>query len=312
MKHLLSREQLLAESLGTGSIIFVNGQSKDGMKNLYVTHVKGYKDLGRATMYFLANDFYRVKKDGDSLKAVKVGFDNEEQLKKALSIKKGGEIVSIVGNWKKTPWHRESVKYTSIESALREFKHRILGNGELLLESTQALPDFDDAYEMACVDVLETIFFDKKSIDILSHTDDKGLEHATNDAISDELRAADAEWSIDLTVLFLDEKYNPFIEAGVLNRIETITLFMNSSVGIRYSYDPGDYDTPPYSETDIEIYDTKLIELYVDGSSPSRGLTNKMRELLSSVNKKINDMSDEDISRAIKSVTKSNWYSKFF
>ena len=305
MKHLLSREQLLTESLGTGSIIFVNGQEKDGMKKLYVTHIKGYKDLGRATMYFLANDFYRVKKEGDSLKAVKVGFDNEEQLRKALSIKKGGEIVSIVGNWKKTPWHKESVKYTSIESALREFKHRILGNGELLLESAQALPDFDDAYNMAFVDVLETIFFDKKSVDILAHTAD-GLEEAVDSAIDRESRDDVAEWNVELTVLFLDEKYTPFIEAGMFNRIEKISISMASDISLTSYYAGGVHGT------DAHVEGTELVELSIADSLPGENFTDPMRELFDAVNKKLAKMDDVKITKAIKAVTRANWYSKFF
>jgi hypothetical protein len=305
MKHLLSREQLLTESLGTGSIIFVNGQEKDGMKKLYVTHIKGYKDLGRATMYFLANDFYRVKKEGDSLKAVKVGFDNEDQLRKALSIKKGGEIVSIVGNWKKTPWHKESVKYTSIESALREFKPRILGNGDLLLESSQASPDFDDAYNLAFVDVFETIFFNKKSVDILAYTVD-GLEEAVDAAIDRESKDDVAEWNVELTILFLDEKYTPFIEAGVFNRIEKVSISMASDISLSSYYAGGAW------QTDASVEGTELVELYVDGALPRKSFTDEMVKLFDAVNEKVAKMNDVKITQAITAVTRANWYSKFF
>jgi hypothetical protein len=314
MKHVLSREQAISESLGTGSIIFVKGVAEDDKKKLYATHVKGYTALkGGAIMYFLAKDFYRIVKEEDSLRPVKVNFRNEDQLKKALSIKQDGDIVSIVGHWNKTPWHKESVKHTRIEAALSDLKSRILGTDQLLLESTQALPTFDEAYVMATTDIIETLFFGKKSVDILNYTVDAGISEAIGFAQEEELQSTDAEWTIKLTVLFLDEKYDPFIKVGALNRTETVTLFMKSNISLVYSHYPGDYYTPTYSDVDGMVDKSEIEQLYIDDSAlDADELGPALTKLIEDTNLRISKKDDTEIEKMVNATTRKNWYAKFF
>jgi hypothetical protein len=114
------------ESISRGSVILIKGKSEKGKKKLYVTHITGSVSLPNgAVMLFLSDEFYRIKEEEGRLKAIKISYRSEEELKSALNLKSPGKI-SIVKNEKKTPFHWKTLKHTSIQTALKEIEEEVM------------------------------------------------------------------------------------------------------------------------------------------------------------------------------------------
>jgi len=132
-KHIMEYSQVINESFGVGSVILINGKSEDSGKKLYATHIIGSAALNPgATMLFLSDDFYRIKKDGDRLKAVRIGFSTESALKSALNVSSTGRI-SIIKNNNKTPFHWITLKHKVMHTALHAVED-VLNKDNYILE----------------------------------------------------------------------------------------------------------------------------------------------------------------------------------
>jgi len=132
-KHIMEYSQVINESFGVGSVILINGKSEDSGKKLYATHIIGSAALNPgATMLFLSDDFYRIKKDGDRLKAVRIGFSTESALKSALKVSSTGRI-SIIKNNNKTPFHWITLNHKVMHTALHAVED-VLNKDNYILE----------------------------------------------------------------------------------------------------------------------------------------------------------------------------------
>jgi hypothetical protein len=132
-KHIMEYFEVINESFGVGSVILINGKAEDSGKKLYATHIVGSAELNPgATMLFLSDDFYRIKKDGEKLKAVRIGFSNEAALKSALKVSSAGRI-SIIKNNNKTPFHWITLKHKVLHTALHAVEE-VLNKDNYILE----------------------------------------------------------------------------------------------------------------------------------------------------------------------------------
>jgi hypothetical protein len=117
MKHLIYFEQLF-ESIERNAIVLIKGKPKKGKKKLYAAHVLGSIEVRPgAEMMFLSDVFYRIEWNNGELRGVRVGWQNEEELRDSLNLRSPNKI-SVVKNNNKTPFHWKTTKHTHLRDAL--------------------------------------------------------------------------------------------------------------------------------------------------------------------------------------------------
>ena len=133
MKYLIPFDEVF-ESIQQHGIILIKGKprGKNGEKRLYATHVNTWvESRPGATRLFISDSFYRIFKDGEKLKGVKIDWQDEDQLRDSLNFKSSGKL-SVVVNNNKTPYHWKTLKQTSLRDALDSVEQSI-GEPEYLL-----------------------------------------------------------------------------------------------------------------------------------------------------------------------------------
>lgn len=304
-KHIKSYSEI-NESLGRGSVVFIKGKSEGDKKRLYATYVQGHAQLGSgATMLFLTDDFYRIKKDGDKLKAVKIAFSSEEALKKAVNVKSPGKI-SVVKNNNKTPWHWISFKHTSLGAALKDIENEVQPDNYLLESTAEFQPTFSDLYEYLVPKVMNTLFFGTNEVMVtnfhISEVVEKELEN----------EEPDTGLSFDLSCSVIDrsEEIQPYLEA--LDLQEPIDFLIDFETELDLSYEKGEESTWDYpgspSYWEVDSAHTIIAEIYVNGDSefdPTGESDSKAMKAANAADSKIKGMIDSDIKNLILNNVKS-------
>lgn len=258
------------ESIGKGSVILIKGKSEANKKKLYATHVSGHIALSQGgIMLFLSSEFYRIKEEEGKLKAIKIDYKNEESLKSALNLKSPGKI-SIVKNNNKTPFHWKTLKHTSIHSALKEIEGEIIGEAYLFestdSESLEREKMWNEFSNIIVPRVINTAFFGEKEIRVVEYRID-------GDSVDDLLNGAEGEelsidWSIDFTIMINSPEFKKYSDYFYFRKkYLDVSFFFKSNVKLQISHDPGDYWTPPYTESEIESSNTELEEIFIEGGS---------------------------------------------
>lgn len=281
-RHIKSYSEVVNESISKGSVILIKGKSEKGKKKLYVTHITGSVSLQNgAVMLFLSDEFYRIKEEEGRLKAVKISYRSEEELKSALNLKSPGKI-SIVKNENKTPFHWKTLKHTSIQAALKEIEGEIMP-GTYLFESVSKDDDTDQAWREFIDLVFErtanTVFFGKNEIDIIRYR----IDDIYQEIWDSEKSNLEVEWELELTVLLKGAIFKQYMEKlNLTTKTTRVIFYFKSDLGLDLKYDPGDYWTPSYSDVEIDSVETYLEATLVDGSSPESA---KSQELEKEINK---------------------------
>jgi hypothetical protein len=278
------------ESMKQYGIVLIKGKprGKNGEPMLYAAHVNTWAELRPgAVMLFLSDIFYRIIKDGDKLKGVKINWRDEDSLKAALNFKAPGRM-SVVRNNNKTPYHWKTLKHTSLRSALDAVEGDFFGS-EYIFESESSQ---DSIYEIVANSAIDSIFRDGKNVVVLDWTIPSNLfsDSITGD---DYHGTNDIEWEVSFDCIYvgqpeMDEK----LEAKDLRRFE-LMIWFDSEFSYNLIYDPGDRDTPPDSDTDIFDITTKINSITVDGEEVSLETDAWLDALVS-------DMDDYDISSFIR------------
>jgi hypothetical protein len=267
MKTYVKSFEAINESMKQHGIVLVKGKprGKSGEPMLYATHVNTWiEPRPGATMLFLSDTFYRIIKDGDRLKGVKIDWRDEASLKAALNFKSPGKL-SVVRNNNKTPYHWKTLKHTNLPDALDAVKYDIL-QSNYILESADSDISADPLYTTVLSDTFDSIFKDGKNVILLDWKipEDPLMDSINNNNAHDEDRGSGTTgWDIELDCLYvgrpeLDEKLKALDLRRFVVTVELVTEFKYTS-----EYDPGDRYTPPYSETEITSADTDVDNIYL-------------------------------------------------
>jgi hypothetical protein len=250
------------ESMKQHGIILIKGKPKGKGKEqmLFATHVNTWTELRPgAKMMFLSDIFYRVIKDDDKLKGVKINWRDEDSLKDALNFKAPGKL-SVVLNNNKTPYHWKTLKHTNLRDALDSVEGDLNGSS-FVFESTDSLESIE---EIVTDDVIDSIFKDGKNVIVLDW--DIPDYELTDNIDSDERRGTErSEWEATFDCIYvgrpeLDEE----LKEMELDRFE-VTIYFETTFSFEQWYDPGDRDTPPDSDIEITDIDTDILSISIGG-----------------------------------------------
>lgn len=291
MKKYIKDYFKINESIGRGSIIIIKGKSENDKKKLYATHIVGHSQLDSgATMLFLSDDFYRIKKDGDKLKTVKVSFSSEESLKKAVNSTSAGKI-SVVKNNNKTPWHWITLKHTNLISALRELEDKI-DSADYLLEAVDPKESlYQQFYDYFVPKAVRTLFLDTNEVMILSTDTTTPLE----DELDHDEPAEDLEFEVNCRAIDRSVDIQRFIdELGIVEPVD-ISIDLNSD--ITYGFTRGEAATRDYPGTADSYYvkqiKTHIFRIWVNGEIVP--FTDSISYVVNSVNSSIENLTDSKI-----------------
>jgi len=250
------------ESMKQHGIVLIKGKPKGKNKEqmLFATHVNTWAELRPgAMMMFLSDTFYRVIKEGDKLKGVKINWRDEDSLKDALNFKAPGKI-SVVRNNNKTPYHWKTLKHTNLRDALDAVEGDLNGTS-FIFESS----DYTESIEKQVVeDAIDAIFKDGKNVIILDWEipDDDFRDLVDSD---DSYGSEMTEWGATFDCLYVGQPELDKVLADLeLNRFE-VTVYFESRFSFQQWYSPGDRDTPPDGEIEITSVDTEITNISVSG-----------------------------------------------
>lgn len=301
MKHITKYVDHINENIGRGSVLFIKGKAEDGGRKLFATHINGYSEFKPGvTMFFLPQDFYRIKIVDGEVRALRVGL-SDPALRAVLNIKSPGKV-SIVQNNAKTPWHWKSLKHTSIASAVRELEDEIR-MGDYILESTD--PDkeekFSALYNHVIKEVVKTAFFGERTKDIIFL--DYSVERALQSAIEGiaESDTVKADWEAYFSCLYTGKEFRETLEELDMGATLDVSLYFTSEAWVKVDHDPGDRDTPPSWDVEISSVETTLDEqsVFLDGTDGNKD--SELTALLKEVDKVVTELSDDDIASLVKS-----------
>lgn len=293
MKHILPYTAL-NENVGRGSILFIKGKEEGGQRKLFATHILGYSEFKPGVkMFFLPQDFYRIKMVDGEIRAVKVGL-SDSALRSVLNIKAPGKI-SIVQNNKKTPWHWESLKHTNIGSAIRALEDKVKADDFILEQSDSGREaKFDLLYNHLVKKVIKSAFLgEKENIVFTDYHVARDLSSSINDA--SESGSINEEWDVNFTFLYLGKEHRDLLEEFGIDQIIDIDLYFNSEAYVKVYHDPGDRETPPSWDVDVQSVETELNDdqIYLEGSTGTPD--SELNGLIYQVKKMVNSMDDSDV-----------------
>ncbi len=300
MKHISTYSQVINESLGKGSVILVNGPKENGGRKLYATHIEGYAEVRPGViMFFLGEEFYRIVRGENGLKKLRVGFSNNDLMRKNIGFNVGmyGRP-SVMRNNNKTPYHWKTTKYTNIDDALRAVDQDILRDPEYLLESESNIQSmYYEFYQEIVQDILDTLFFGEKKLNLIEFEYPSNVINDYLSAVEEEHGTDEVSWDASITAMLSGEKYSKYKEALDLGNTVDISIEFNSDVTYTSWYDSGDYYNAPEGDTEINDISTVVGQIWVDGDDASFSSETDVK--VDTVNQVIKHMDDEDISRRI-------------
>jgi hypothetical protein len=257
MKHVKSYSSI-NESVLQNGIVLIKGKprGKDKEKMLYAGHVMSSAELRPgATMLFMSDQFYRIIKEGDRLKGVKINWRSEESLKDSLNLKSPGKI-SIVKNNNKTPYHWKTLKETTISQALDRVRDDIDGS-DYLFESVDQTAG-GSTYAKFVKAAVDSIFGGEKKAVVLSWTATDAM-----DLVEPDEDSTVAEHEAKIQFIFIDPSLvKELEEMGASTRGD---LYLEISSNLTYSswYDPGDYMNPPDGDTEITDAEHEIVDISI-------------------------------------------------
>jgi hypothetical protein len=254
------------ESMKQHGILLIKGKPKGKSKEqmLFATHINTWAELRPgAKMMFLSDTFYRVIKEGDKLKGVKINWRDEDSLKDALNFKTPNKL-SVVLNNNKTPYHWKTLKHTNLRDALDSVEGDI-DRENFIFESADPLESIE---KIVTTDAIDAIFREGTNVIVLDWaipTDDFAELVDSGDRHGSET----TEWEATFDCIHVGrpELDETLIEME-LNRFE-VTITFESTFSYQQWYTPGDRDNPPDGDIEITDMNTEISNISVDGIDSS-------------------------------------------
>jgi hypothetical protein len=153
---------------------------------------------------------------------------------------------------------------------LKEIEGEIIGEAYLFestdSESLEREKMWNEFSNIIVPRVINTAFFGEKEIRVVEYRID-------GDDVGDLLNGAEGEelsidWSIDFTIMINSPEFKKYSDYFYFRKkYLDVSFFFKSNVKLQISHDPGDYWTPPYTESEIESSNTELEEIFIEGGS---------------------------------------------
>ena len=290
-KHILSYTDRLNESIGRGSVLLIKGRPLRDGRFLYVTTIKGYVEIKPGIkMVFIDDTIYRVIHKGENkFSGRKVDYKGEDGLKGVFNMRNPGKP-SIVLNHNKTPFHWITLNYLDIGKSLREIGPRLF-NHELILESYDKESDVNIeaknfiVREVAKLITQQDTILKLIDIDIIEGGEDLDSMDDAEGGIHEH--KSEFELSLHSEVDLIPAEYHKYLseeglfpmtyQLGDFNKGDLDILGLSDSLpgdetGLKVSilyetdadiiniYDGGDYETPPFSSTEVNSVESRLSE----------------------------------------------------
>jgi hypothetical protein len=262
MKEYIRPFGSINESVKQNGIVLIKGKPKGKNRDqmLYAAHVNSCAEVRPgATMLFLSDQFYRIRKDDTKLKGVRINWKDEDSLKAVLNFKSPGKL-SVVRNNNKTPYHWKTLKHTNISDALNSVEKDIFGD-DYLFESADPGQSIE---ETVAIDALDAILKDGTNVVVLNW---EIPNDSIQDAISSESanRSEDVEWEASFDCIYVGRpELDTQLKEKELRRFE-ITIYFNSEVEFTKTYFPGSYDSPPDEDIEVDSIETQISSIQLVG-----------------------------------------------
>lgn len=297
MKHIRPYTNI-NESMGRGSVLFVKGKPEGGKRKLFVTQILGHAEVKPGvTMFFLANDFYRLKEEDGRLKIQKVDL-SDSALRPVLNIKSEGKI-SVVKNNAKTPWHWKSLKHTSIAAAVRELEDEIRF-GDYILESSDvnSKVKFATLYNHVVKKVLSVAILGNRDPELIitDFSVSKELQRKISEVGEDS--TVDSDWEANFDCIYLGKEHRDLLEEFEIGPMFDISLALSSEASVDVTHYPGDRETPDDWDVEVISVQTELQEVYLEGGSAEADP--ELQRILKEANRKLSDMDETDLEHELK------------
>lgn len=249
-KYVKEYSQLINENFQQFGVVLIKGkpQGKGQPVKLFAAHVMSTVEIRPgATMLLLSNIFYRIIQEEGRLKAIKIAYGDDDNLKSALNFKTSGKP-SVVKNNNKTPFHWRTLKYTDINQALSTVDRDLLGP-DYLFESANTNP----------TDQLLTSFLEQfivsgiKDFVILNY---RIPINALENEMDEESGSATTTWDLWLDVLHL-------VEGSETQRLD-ININFKTDFSWSGSTKWGGYQQPDEIDQSIDEVDTEILDITLE------------------------------------------------
>ena len=299
MKHILKYSEL-NENVGQGSIVFIKGKAdKSGKRKLFATHILGYSELKPgARMFFLPQDFYRIKIVDGEVKAVKVGL-SDAALKSTLNINPSSGKISVVQNNAKTPWHWRSLKHTSLASAIRDLEQEIKMGDYLLEQTERAEPaDFTTLYNHIIKKILSVAVLGEEDPELVftGFKVSDSLQNKIDDA--EESGFVNSEIEIEFTCIYVGQEHREMLNEFDMGPILDASLYLNCEAYLKVYSHPGSYDTPPEWDVEVKSVETTLDDAYLEGANAKAD--SELQQVWNEASSRIKEMDEADLESLLK------------
>jgi|694.fasta_scaffold132319_3 hypothetical protein len=160
------------------------------------------------------------------------------------------------------------------------------------------------------VDILETAFYGKNALPILSLDFPRtpGWQTMLEDNDTGDRRGTiddTVEWEFGIEVLLTGEKYLNYVKELELPATIEVYFSVNSDISVSYEYSPGTYEDPPEEHTEIDSIDNNFNEsIWVEGEEAK--LNERTVAFFKEFSKKYESDTDEDM----EGVATKNWQSQ--
>jgi hypothetical protein len=255
-KYIKPYLELVNENFQQFGVVLIKGKptGKGGPVKLFAAHVMSTVEIRPgATMLLLSNIFYRIIQEDGRLRAIKISYGEDDNLKAALNFKTSGRP-SVVKNNNKTPFHWRTLKYSDINQALSTVDRDLLGPDyifESLNSSNSGLKQLLDAS-------LRGIFLgENQEFIILNITVPPDL---ITDAASDSEggTAVIDDWEMTFEVLNISS--NDF---GVSRRF-SLEFTLDTKADYEVESESGGYQEPAYSEVKVTHCETIITSVILN------------------------------------------------
>jgi hypothetical protein len=251
-KYIKPYLELVTENFQQFGVVLIKGKpnGKDRQIKLFAAHVMSTVEIRPgATMLILSNIFYRIIQEDGRLRAIKISYGDDDNLKTALNFKTSGRP-SVVKNNNKTPFHWRTLKYTDIGQALSAVGRDLLGPEYI----------FENAAPTSPADLLLETFLGQLFIEGTKDfviIDSNIPTDAIQDAIGGEEEGfTEAEYEIWLRVLNLEE-------ASAIKTFD-VTITCKSNVGFSGTTRWGGYQQADEIEQKIDSITTEILDVVLE------------------------------------------------
>jgi hypothetical protein len=133
------------------------------------------------------------------------------------------------------------------------------------------------AQDRLTIDAIETLFYGKNRMAIVTFHVDDASSLAVGVASDEDARSVEIDWGLSVEFMPDPIKYAKEISTLQLDSTFTFDIVFTTEVVVSSHYSPGDYYNPPESDWEIEDHQNIRSEMWIDGAAVD--LSSRAKEL---------------------------------